>query len=154
MVKDRKELGDRERIKMETWGSLLEMRKSGWSNRNRTEEEKARRRAHAVRKLWQKMVDDLEGENRQYIKDLLENENIRRIKTRPEPHAHVDACLPLCEIPRALIEFSDEQVRSLGPEPPRAPINDAALALIYATTDEWRQRYLSSRASAKADRVA
>lgn len=67
--------------------------------------------------------DEIENENRNDVAVLLEKEHIRRIKARPEPKVPDDTCLPLCDIPRALIEISDEQMKSLRPAPLLARCN-------------------------------
>lgn len=63
----------------------------------------------ATRKAWQERIDALESDNRNDINALHEEEEeTRRFHTRPEHEARDDTQLPMCEIPRGLIELSKE----------------------------------------------
>ena len=77
------------------------------------------------------------------------------MQTRPEPSAPLNTCLPLCEVSRALIELSEQQMQVLGPESLRSIThNEPAMAQIIASSEAWRRRYLENRAAMKTDLVA
>ena len=98
-------------------------------------------------------MEELEVENRERIESLLQEENLRRISIKPEAGVPDETCFPLCEIPRALIEISAEQMESLGPAPSRPHNTDLDLLSIRSEIDSWRSRYLKSRMDIKADPV-
>ena len=85
----------------------------------------------------------METENRQDIEELLEAEDIRRTQDGR----------PRCDIPRCLIEVSKKQIRSLGPEPPRAHTEDPYAPSLFANSDNWRRIHLESRAAMEADPI-
>ncbi|KAM0804007.1 hypothetical protein BDR22DRAFT_709571 [Usnea florida] len=80
---------------------------------------------------------------REAVEKPLEAENSRRYDLAKYPKA---------EVPRELIELSVSQIDKLGPETPGAA--DEHMVSLLASTQQWRNRYLSSRASMEADHVA
>ena len=76
--------------------------------------------------LWQKRVDKTEDRNREQVERPLRDENIRRINFKPEPSAPNYSRAAKVEVPRALFESSEQQLDSLGPEPPYPSHNEQA----------------------------
>ena len=139
----RKIIGDTERAVMEEWSSMLIKKHLGWTESNISEAEEERQLMADHRQYWLKKVYRQEDRNREAIERLLEAENSRRYDLARYPKA---------EVPRALIELSVIQMNKMGPEPPGAA--DEQMVSLLASTQQWRNRYLRSRASMEADPVA
>ena len=90
----------------------------------KTDAEKRRVRTYQTRKLWEEQVTDMETDNREQFKELLAEEDLRRMRTKPEPDPPDDSGLPLCDIPRCLIEATPEQMESLRQKPAYTPTLD------------------------------
>lgn len=120
----------------------MPQRQLGWAT-TKSGEEKRRFRAYQVRKSWDDQVTDIETDNREAIKQRLAGEDLRRLNAKPEPAAPDG--LPLCEIPRCLIEITPEQQEELGPAPPGA--NGAAERTTRADTSLEDQIFEKSRSN-------
>lgn len=81
-----------------------------------------------TRLAWEKRVMDQETKNRTTVERLLKDENTRRVRFRPEPEAPKETWGITVEIPRVLIELSEQQLAKLGPEPPRLEPADPTMA--------------------------
>ena len=79
---------------------------------------------------------------------------MRRVRLRPEPEAPKETWGTTVKIPRVLIEFLEQQLAKLGPEPPRLEPTDPTMAALHVATDQWRQRYHASRADMDRDPIA